>query len=226
VDNHLGLVATLVAISLSLVRVFAVAAGDRATLLTLLSTLDVKAVLLGTFAWAMPTLVAVIAGVLWIRWLRRGRQARPAVPWAAVLVSAAALVLFALAPVNDLVNLVGCVVAVIVLRKPGRNRLGVALLVGAGFLIFFVGPVVFRGANMWLPAERIVLSADQALVGYVLATDSNEATLLVDAAPRIRRVPIEDIESRTVCRLNPTLESASLVAYLTGSAAQAAAPAC
>jgi hypothetical protein len=40
---------------LSGLRIFAVANGDRPTLVTLLSTLDVKAVLLGTFAWLLPT---------------------------------------------------------------------------------------------------------------------------------------------------------------------------
>jgi hypothetical protein len=40
---------------LSGLRIFAVANGDRPTLVTLLGTLDVKAVLLGTFASLLPT---------------------------------------------------------------------------------------------------------------------------------------------------------------------------
>jgi hypothetical protein len=49
--SHVTLVLTLIPVLLSGLRIFAVANGDRATLVTLLSTLEVKAVLLGTFAW-------------------------------------------------------------------------------------------------------------------------------------------------------------------------------
>jgi len=56
-------------ILLSGLRIFAVANGDRPTLVTLLSTLDVKAVLLGTFAWLLPTAFGVAAAICWIRWL-------------------------------------------------------------------------------------------------------------------------------------------------------------
>ena len=50
VRTHVTLVLTLIPILLSGLRIFAVANGDRPTLVTRLSTLDVTAVLLGTFA--------------------------------------------------------------------------------------------------------------------------------------------------------------------------------
>jgi hypothetical protein len=37
---------------------------------TLLSTLDVTAVLLGTFGWLLPTAFGVAAAFSWIRWLQ------------------------------------------------------------------------------------------------------------------------------------------------------------
>jgi hypothetical protein len=70
VRSHVTLVLTLIPILLSGLRIFAVANGDRPTLVTLLSTLDVKAVLLGTFAWLLPTAFGVAAAICWIRWLQ------------------------------------------------------------------------------------------------------------------------------------------------------------
>jgi hypothetical protein len=54
---------TLIPILLGGLRIFAVANGDRATLVTLLSTLDVMAVLLGTFAWLLLTAFGVAAAI-------------------------------------------------------------------------------------------------------------------------------------------------------------------
>src|SRR5512133_2442071 len=77
VRNHVTLVLTLIPILLSGLRIFAVANGDRPTLVTLLSTLDVKAVLLGTFAWLLPTAFGVAAAICWIRWLQLRSVSQP-----------------------------------------------------------------------------------------------------------------------------------------------------
>ena len=69
VRTHVTVVLTLIPILLSGLRIFAVANGDRPTLVTRLSTLDVTAVLLGTFAWLLPTAFGVAALICWIRWL-------------------------------------------------------------------------------------------------------------------------------------------------------------
>lgn len=221
--DHLGLVVATVPVLLSLVRVFAVARGDRATLVTLLGTLDVMAILLGMFAWVFPTAVGVVAAVLWIRWMQQRSEAPgpadsggTAGLWPALLTTAAALSLFALGPLNDLVNLLLCGAAVVFFRKPGRNRLGRILLIGAGFLVLIVGPVVFRGANMWLPADRIVMRGQPTLVGYVLAVNSLDVTVLDAATSTVHRLRPQDVESRAICRLNPGLESMSLAGYLSG----------
>src|SRR4029453_6413511 len=79
------------------------------------------------------------------------------------------LILFAFAPVNDLVNLLLCGLAVVFFRKPERDRAGQAIIVGAAFLALVLAPVIFRAANMWLPAEKVVLRGQLAVVGYVLA---------------------------------------------------------
>ena len=63
------LVLTLIPIVLSAMRISAVANGDRATLVTPLSALDVKSTLLGTFVWPLPTTFGVVAAMSWIRWV-------------------------------------------------------------------------------------------------------------------------------------------------------------
>jgi hypothetical protein len=230
VRSHITLVLTLIPILLSGLRIFAVANGDRATLVTLLSTLDVKAVLLGTFAWLVPSGFGVAAAIFWIRWLQLesvplGAGQRTAILWLAVSTTILALILFAFAPVNDLLNLLLCLFAVYFFRKPERNRVGQAVIIGAAFFALVVAPVVFRAANMWLPAERIVLKNQPVMVGYVLAADPRYATVLKAADSTVQILELDDVESRTICRLNPGLESASLVRYIAGSASKRT-PAC
>lgn len=231
VRSHVTLVLTLIPILLSGLRIFAVANGDRATLVTLLSTLDVTAVLLGTFAWLLPTAFGVAAAICWIRWLQLRSVSRPptagqrtAILWLAVCTTILALILFAFAPVNDLLNLLLCLLAVYFFRKPERNRVGQAVIIGAAFLALVVAPVLFRAANMWLPAEKIVLRNQPAIVGYVLTADPRYATVLKAADSTVQILPLDDVESRTICRLNPGLESASLVRYIAGSASKRTPP--
>jgi hypothetical protein len=141
-----------------------------------------------------------------------------------VCTSVVALILFVFAPVNDLLNLVLCGLAVVVFRKPERNRIGQAVIVGAAFLAVVLAPVVFRAANMWLPAEKIVVRNQPVIVGYVLAADSQYATVLQAADSAVRILRLDQVESRTICRLNPRLESASLIRYVTGSASRRTPP--
>ena len=227
VRSHVTLVLTLIPVLLSGLRIFAVANGDRATLVTLLSTLDVKAVLLGTFAWLLPTGFGVAATICWIRWFQlRSVSGSPSAGllWLAVCTTILALILFAFAPVNDLFNLLLCLFAVYFFRKPERNRVGQAVIIGAAFLALVLAPVVFRAANMWLPAEKIILKNQPAIVGYVLTTDPRYATVLKAADSTVQILEFDDVESRTICRLNPRLESASLVRYIAGSASKRTPP--
>jgi formate hydrogenlyase subunit 3/multisubunit Na+/H+ antiporter MnhD subunit len=89
-----------------------------------------------------------------------------------------ALILFALAPVNDMFSLLLCLLAVYYFRKPERNRVGQAVIIGAAFLTLVLAPVVFRAANMWLPRRKARLRNQPAMVGYVLTTDPRYATVL------------------------------------------------
>jgi hypothetical protein len=231
VRHHVTLVLTLIPILLSGLSIFAVANGDRPTLVTLLSTLDVKAVLLGTFAWLLPTTFGVAAAICWIRWLQLRSVSRPvgagqrtALLWLAMCTTIVALILFALAPVNDLFNLLLCLFAVYFFRKPERNRVGQGVIIGAAFLALVLAPVVFRAANMWLTAEKIVFKNQPAMVGYVLAADPRYATVLKAADSTVQILEFDDVESRTICRPNPRLESASLVRYIAGSASKRTPP--
>ena len=187
VRSHITLVLTLIPILLSGLRIFAVANGDRPTLVTLLSTLDVASTARYFCLAAAHPAFGVAAAICWIRWLQLRSVPQPppsagqrtAIFWLAVCITLLALILFAFAPVNDLLNLLLCLLAVYFFRKPERNRLGQAVIIGAAFLTLVLAPVVFRAANMWLPAEKIVLKTSQpVLVGYVLTADPRYATVL------------------------------------------------
>jgi hypothetical protein len=86
--------------------------------------------------------------------------------------------------------------------------------------VLVLAPVVFRAANMWLPAEKIGLKNQPAMVGYVLAADPRYATVLKAADATVQILELDDVESRTICRLNPGFESASLARYIAGSASR------
>ena len=78
VRSHLAFVLTLIPILLTAMRVVPVANGDRATLVTLLSTIDVTSMLLGTFAWLLPSAFAAASAVCWISWLQLRSLPEPA----------------------------------------------------------------------------------------------------------------------------------------------------
>jgi hypothetical protein len=231
VRSHFAFVLTLIPILLTAMRVFAVANGDRATLVTLLSTINVTAVLLGTFAWLLPSAFAAASAVCWISWLQlrslaepAGTDQRRAFLWAALLTAIIALILFAFSPVNDLINLLFCLVAIFYFRKPARRGAAKAVIVGVAFSAIFLAPLVFRGANMWLPAERIAVKDQPVIVGYVLQLDPFYATVLQAADSSVQIIALSQIESRSICRLNPGLESGSLIRYISGSTSQRTPP--
>jgi hypothetical protein len=134
------------------------------------------------------------------------------------------LILFAFAPVNDLVNLLLCGLAVVFFRKPERDpRVRRSSSPPRSWHSCW-RRFIFRAANMWLPAEKIVLRGQLAVVGYVLAADPRYATVLRAADATVQILQLDDVESRTIGRLNPGLESAFLVRYLAGSASKRTPP--
>jgi hypothetical protein len=101
-----------------------------------------------------------------------------------------------------------------------------AVIFVVAFVTIFLAPLglVFRAANMWLPAERIAVKQGPNIVGYVLATDSRYGTVLQAVDSAVQIIPFDEVKSRTICRLNPDLESASLVRYLFSSASERTPP--
>ena len=97
------LVLTLIPIVLSAMRISAVANGDRATLVTQLSALDVKSTLLGTFVWPLPTTFGVVAANVLdsLGVAPSGARTGRLNFWLAIMATVMALVLSTLAPVNE-----------------------------------------------------------------------------------------------------------------------------
>jgi hypothetical protein len=125
------------------------------------------------------------------------------------------LILFLFAPMNDLVNVLLFIVAVYLFRKPERNRAGKAVMVVVAFV---------TTANMWLPAERIAVKA-RARDCRIYARRRQPACDRLQAPDSaVQIIPFDEVESRTICRLNPDLESASLVRYLFSSASERTPP--
>ena len=67
---------------------------------------------------------------------------------------------------------------------------------------------------MWLPAERIAVEGRPVVVGYVLQIDPVYVTVLQAADSSVQIIALSQIESRSICRLNPSLESGSLIRYI------------
>jgi hypothetical protein len=87
-----------------------------------------------------------------------------------------ALILFALAPVNDLFNLLLCLFAVYFFRKPERNLVGQGVMIGVAFPVLVLAPVIFR--KYVAPGRKDRSKEPPAMVGYVLAADPRYATVL------------------------------------------------
>jgi hypothetical protein len=122
--SHLTLVLTLIPIVLSAMRFSAVANGDRATLVRQLSALDVKSTLLGTFVWLLPTAFGVRGGNVLdsLGVAPRGARTGRLNFWLAIVTTVMALVLSAFAPVNDLVNLLLCLLLIFYFRRPRQGE--------------------------------------------------------------------------------------------------------
>lgn len=58
--------------------------------------------------------------------------------------------------------------------------------------------------NMWLPVERFDLEdTDEALVGYVIAEDADELTVLIEADRTTKVIQADTIDERSRCQLKP-----------------------
>jgi hypothetical protein len=150
--SHLTLVLTLIPIVLSAMRFSAVANGDRATLVRQLSALDVKSTLLGTFVWLLPTAFGVRGGNVLdsLGVAPRGARTGRLNFWLAIVTTVMALVLSAFAPVNDLVNLLRCL-----------------LLISGGDLVGEVGGILVDEAEQGR-AARVLPGQPQKVKGWDL----------------------------------------------------------
>lgn len=66
----------------------------------------------------------------------------------------------------------------------------------------FVGtllPFTVLGSTPWVPSEALELRGAAPRTGYVLGRDGNDLIVLTDEPRSVMRVPVSNIESRTIC---------------------------
>ncbi|MFI9815801.1 hypothetical protein [Saccharothrix variisporea] len=188
---------------LALIRVLVVARFDEQRLKVLLRTLDITAVVVSTIVPVLPLLagfvVAVVLRELSDRpWWRR----RFVVLVGAFLLLGAAVKLpmaytFVLLVVLgvELWRLSGGVERTsVVKRRLGRLVMGLATLVAVAYVEFF------GASRMWLPTE-VVRTASGAETGFVLEAGDHDLTLMRRDGGRILIVRQDEVEKRTLCRL-------------------------
>lgn len=84
------------------------------------------------------------------------------------------------------------------IRDVGGLRLDVLAI---SLLISTLAPLVQLSLTSapWLPAERITLSSKETVVGYVVSTKDDWATILVDKPRLVKNVKSDDILVREIC---------------------------
>jgi len=217
--QHIGLILGVTPVFVAGLRIVLYAGGDHALLTTLLQTLNVPAILLGTLVPSSLLVAALLVYALIADnglWAPLGRQVRSMSPWTlriafpliavVALVSELTTVLFVLAglTIAGLVRWWG------VRRVRRLGRASKPWIEDGMTLVALFLPFILADAPMWLPAENVELSDEPSRTVFVLSVSDEWATLLTPDR-QLLRVPSEDMESRTVCNF---AESRSLLQLL------------
>lgn len=204
---NLGLLIGVLPLLLAALRVLLWARGDQAVLATLVQTLNVQAIILGSLAPVVALGTAFAAFALMAdpatwnpirRWVKRLDSW---VPIVAIPLSLAILVITKIAVLVSIATLLGIAVAARAIdRRRGRRRgrapakwteNGWALAVG--YVLWWLAT-----APMWLPAEVVTLSSGTSTTAYVLSSGEGWTTLLTDDRS-VLRVRSDQVTGRAVC---------------------------
>lgn len=205
VFQHLTLVATVAAFAFVALRVGRIAGSDPGTTLTVLNAAGVASVLVGTFITFLPT-IAIIGILFMLGATRRPgatddqKRAIWAVLGLVLLVATVLLPIYAAAIIW--LALIAFVGLTLWFRKRGtedRHTLyGLVdwTSVAAGIIVS-----LFISTDMWLPAEIVTLDSARGEVVFVLSSETDWTTLLLDEGRTIQIVRTDDVEARVVCNL-------------------------
>lgn len=222
--RNLSVLLAAAPIAVATARVVGFSRGDQALLTTLLQTLDVPAVLIGSLIPAAVivlgiTIYAAIGDPRVSRALLRGWRGLS--PLTETGIAAALLLLVYVSDLQTLGATVGLLVlagairALLTRRARSRGRSWVGF---GGDTVAVVAALllpVLMNASMWLPSERVRLADGLQEQVYVLAVDGPWTTLLRTKDRRIIRLPSADVTEREVC--NTTQVRALAQEFGTGS---------
>lgn len=200
-------------------RVIGFSRGDQALLTTLLQTLDVPAVLIGSL---MPTATTLLGILAYLAIGDPGLSQALLRGWRSLSVPATAAVFLAvclLVSVSDL-RALGATIALLAIagllrallsrraRSEGRSWLGFggdSMAVAAALLV----PLLLNG-SMWLPSESVRLADGTQVRVYVLAVETDWTTMLRAKDRKIVRLPSAEVIGREVCNESPVRTLAQL----------------
>jgi hypothetical protein len=100
-------------------------------------------------------------------------------------------------------------------RSPNQRRAKWLIDSTNWAVAFALLPMSIVLAPPWMPAERVGLSGGDAVVAYVVRTDSEWTVLLVDRGRGLRYIPTKNISSRQPCTTEE--RQSTLLELLNGS---------
>ncbi|WP_454860419.1 hypothetical protein [Promicromonospora soli] len=212
-----AVLAALLPVLAAAVRLWIFSGGDAAVFRTLVRTLDIPAVLIGTGILIAPAVLVIFVIALltdWrfrdstVKWSNRNEWIRFVVP---PLVFVVVFTVPLIHLVAALAALVIPSVAFVLIRR--RWEWGKAILDKIvaprgdtsgpdpwAMAVIFGIALLMSGTAMWLPLELVAMKGDRSdkYVGYVLESDEVWTTVLTETR-NIATLNTEDIESRTYC---------------------------
>jgi hypothetical protein len=206
----------IVPVVVAAVRIWLFSGGDTAVFLTLLRTLNIPAVLIGTIIVAVPFVIILMLTILVTDWKARD-QAKEWLSrrhWPAALIpilffiflyTTSWTILISLATLGAFVGAYTLTrrywpwgrkyIADIMIPRRGDHNGPVSIVTFTGVLVVFL----IIPTSMWLPLEKIDIDKSESRAAYVLES-TQEWTTLLTSKYKIEVYHTKDIKSRAVCR--------------------------
>ena len=217
--SDITLLIAVLPIVVAALRIWLFSGGDTAVFLTLLRTLDITAVLVGTGALMIPTLLMILLVIVVTDWKAREYLGEKMAQsswyiWAVLIVG---IVLLYTASWWAYVGM-GIVAIFLLLvflitrywpwgssnvldrvmsRKGSTTRPDSLTTLVSTLAVFLMAPT-----SMWLPLERIGIQDRDPTSGYVLETDSEWTTILTGKGTKVEVIRSGQVESREICDSN------------------------
>jgi hypothetical protein len=192
--DHAPLLATGLIFAFIVVRVLRVSEFDPATATTLIRESGPVSVVTGVLATSLPDLM--IPGMVFLLILAQGGPGTPTQRRAAILtVGTAFLVLVVVIPWAFLLRVFLLLVVIFFAQR--RLKWPLEYFAVVAVLVTFLLDVPV----MWLPPERVELMSRDNVTGYVLATDSEWTSVLLEEDREVLIVRTYEVSERTVCNV-------------------------